>query len=249
MCECPTCDESFDSTDDQRYCSPECYRQAVSFEGGSNPKYQGEKRVTECTICGNQFGYYPSNKPGLFCSTCVEEEQWQTAPELYGPDNPRWKGGKVAIECHSCGTTVRRYPSGINDHVFCSDECRGAWLSEAYTGVGHPNWKGGGNESYGAGWADVRERALARDAYRCVLCATSKTDLGRNPDVHHITPVRAFIDAAELAEEDAHALDNVITLCPACHRQADFGKIPAARLRLLARRHGQAAEHPSNARE
>jgi hypothetical protein len=30
--------------------------------------------------------------------------------------------------------------------------------------------------------------------------------------------------------EDAHALDNVVSLCVACHRKADFGKIPATEL-------------------
>lgn len=113
----------------------------------------------------------------------------------------------------------------------CSNECRATWLSEAFTGDGHPNWKGGGNTPYGKGWNDVRERALDRDSRTCLLCGTDAEELGRNPDVHHIVPVRAFVESPVLTVADAHTLDNVVSLCPSCHRRAEFGSVSREELR------------------
>ena len=45
--------------------------------------------------------------------------------------------------------------------------------------------------------------------------------MGREPDVHHITPVRDFEDP-----QDAHRLDNVVCLCRSCHRLAEIGEVP-----------------------
>jgi 5-methylcytosine-specific restriction endonuclease McrA len=115
----------------------------------------------------------------------------------------------------------------------CGHACRRQWLSDSFTGIGHPNWKGGGNGSYGKGWNSVRRNALERDGYQCVICDSSKAEIGRNPDVHHIVPVRSFIESAEHTREDAHFLDNVVSLCISCHRKADFGKISRDRLRSL----------------
>ncbi|WP_236044816.1 HNH endonuclease [Haloarcula nitratireducens] len=49
--------------------------------------------------------------------------------------------------------------------------------------------------------------------------------MGRNPDVHHITPVKWFIGSDNHTREDAHYLENVVSLCISCHRKAEFGKI------------------------
>ncbi|ACV47158.1 hypothetical protein Hmuk_1031 [Halomicrobium mukohataei DSM 12286] len=37
-----------------------------------------------------------------------------------------------------------------------------------------------------------------------------------------------------VAERDAHTLDNVVSLCPACHRRAEFGGISREELRWRA---------------
>ncbi len=137
------------------------------------------------------------------------------------------------LACDVCGETVERYPSNVNDLVVCSEPCRREWLSESFSGDGHPNWKGGGNESYGTGWNDVRRRVLQRDDSQCVRCGATTDDIGRNPDVHHIVPVRWFIESNDHTKTDAHFLDNVISLCIACHRKADHGKIAKQRLRSL----------------
>jgi len=232
--QCSNCDSEFHEEYEKKYCSTACRDEAVSFEGSNNPNYRSKSTTATCKICEGSFEYYPSDKRGLYCPTCVETEQWQTTPTVRENENPRWNGGKRTVSCAMCGTTIERWPSEIGDVTVCGQSCRETWLSEAFSGDGHPNWKGGGNGAYGTGWSKVRERALQRDGYQCRLCRKTREEIGRNPDVHHIVPVRWFIDSKEHMREDAHFIENVISLCLSCHRKAEFGKISRERLRKLA---------------
>lgn len=230
--ECGECGSAFHSEYEKRYCSDDCRESAVSFEGANNPNYRGGKGSTACEICGDTFEYWPSEKPGLYCERCVEEKQWRHERDIRGERNPRWNGGKRTVECDTCQKTVKRQPNRLRaEHVFCSKECQYEWLSEAFTGDGHPNWKGGSNPNYGPGWRRAKRAALERDGRECVLCGKTKADLGRNPDVHHIVPVRAFLETPVTTERDAHYPDNLVSLCITCHRRAEFGRVPVSRLR------------------
>jgi len=221
---CENCGEQFDQNGREKYCSDECLRVGRS---------QGARASAECVCCGETFEYYPKKKAGKFCSPCYASNEIDTTTAVSGADHPRWNGGKRICHCDRCGEQVERYPSQIGENVFCGEPCRRAWLSEAFTGDGHPNWKGGGNEEYGKGWRAVRQRALERDNYSCQVCGQSREELGRNPDVHHIRPVRSFIDSESHTREDAHYIENVISLCISCHRKAEFEKIDAGYLRSL----------------
>lgn len=224
--ECKRCGEQFYSDYEQQYCSESCRERGVSFDGSANPNYRGGKTTAECEICGDTFEYYESEKEGKYCPDCVETENWQDTVVLEGAENPRWKGGQWTFECVVCGDEVERYPAEVTGEVIvCGRECLSTWLSEAFRGSDHPNWKGGDTGGYGPGWARVRRRALERDEYECALCGAGTADIGRNPDVHHIVPVRAFDHSDTLDLTDAHFLANVVSLCPSCHRKADFGKI------------------------
>lgn len=231
---CACCNERFQSDHEKKYCSDECRDESVSFEGEDNPNFEGGKSETECDVCGAPFEFYPSEKEGRFCSDCVENADWQDPPSRDGDDNPQWEGGKTAVSCDVCGRIVRRYPSALDSEVtVCGDYCRGRWLSKRYSGEGHPNWRGGGNEAYGSGWQDVRERALERDGRQCLVCEKTAEEIGRNPDVHHILPVRMFERSDRHTVADAHYLDNLVSLCPSCHRRAEFRHISKDTLKSL----------------
>ena len=74
----------------------------------------------------------------------------------------------------------------------------------------------------GPNWPEQRDLARARDDCRCRLCGAPEPP-GRSHDVHHIRPFHAFgwqkgrNDAYRLA----NVLDNLITLCKACHQAAE----------------------------
>lgn len=137
---CENCGERFYSEAGKKYCSDPCRTEAVSFEGEANPNYQGGKDRASCEICGGEFEYYPSDKRGKYCSSCVQREDWRHWMDIDGEKNPRWSGGKTELSCVACETSFERYPSDITGEVsLCSNECRATWLSGAFTGSGHPN--------------------------------------------------------------------------------------------------------------
>ncbi|NOZ06954.1 MAG: DEAD/DEAH box helicase [Chloroflexi bacterium] len=75
-------------------------------------------------------------------------------------------------------------------------------------------WSNDPNQ-YGPDWPAQRERARARDRYRCQACGAEEG--GRAHHVHHKTPFRTFAGRRE-----ANVLSNLVTLCPRCHRRAEL---------------------------
>jgi DEAD/DEAH box helicase domain-containing protein len=67
---------------------------------------------------------------------------------------------------------------------------------------------------YGPDWPRIRLAVRTRDGFRCRICGTPEN--GREHDVHHKAPFRTFTSVAE-----ANRLDNLVTLCPTCHRKAE----------------------------
>jgi DEAD/DEAH box helicase domain-containing protein len=67
---------------------------------------------------------------------------------------------------------------------------------------------------YGPNWEIKRNAARERDGYTCQHCG--KPESGRSHDVHHKIPFRAFESYMQ-----ANHLDNLVTLCPACHHRAE----------------------------
>jgi len=102
------------------------------------------------------------------------------------------------------------------DHTIEALKAAGAWLSD-------PN-------DYGPQWTATRNAVRQRDGYRCQGCGTVEMG-GRQHDVHHKIPFRAFVADGgrrenlppELAWQVANRTDNLITLCPSCHHRAESG--------------------------
>ncbi len=75
---------------------------------------------------------------------------------------------------------------------------------------------------YGPEWSVARQAALVRDGHRCRQCSAPERE-GRSHDVHHIKPFRDFgyVPGENRNDRDANHLDNLLTLCPACHARAE----------------------------
>lgn len=67
---------------------------------------------------------------------------------------------------------------------------------------------------YGSNWPKQKALARQRDNYTCQSCGVLES--GRAHDVHHKTPFRLFSSPLE-----ANQLENLVTLCPSCHRLAE----------------------------
>lgn len=74
-------------------------------------------------------------------------------------------------------------------------------------------WRSDPND-YGPNWDAIKQRARERDDYICQACGAPED--GRAHDVHHRQPFRLFGTPAE-----ANRLENLVTLCPTCHHQAE----------------------------
>jgi hypothetical protein len=67
--------------------------------------------------------------------------------------------------------------------------------------------------------AEVRRRVLVEAGQRCAIPACRHIEV----DIHHIVP---------WAQRQAHEYENLIALCPNCHRRADRGDIDRKSLKL-----------------
>ncbi|MBC7236491.1 MAG: DEAD/DEAH box helicase, partial [Chloroflexi bacterium] len=83
-------------------------------------------------------------------------------------------------------------------------------------------WVGDHVRDRGPNWPQQRDRARQRDGFRCQWCGAIERP-GRQHHVHHLRPFREF--DWRPGENDAYLyanrLENLITLCPACHQQAE----------------------------
>ena len=76
---------------------------------------------------------------------------------------------------------------------------------------------------YGPNWLAQRDRARARDGYRCQACGALEQggglslSKGHSHHVHHKTPFRAFASYRQ-----ANQLSNLVTLCPSCHHRVEL---------------------------
>jgi DEAD/DEAH box helicase domain-containing protein len=68
--------------------------------------------------------------------------------------------------------------------------------------------------NYGPDWDRQRRLTRERDRFTCQLCGLVETDSPHH--IHHKTPFRQF-----RTSQDANRLENLITLCPACHHRAE----------------------------
>jgi DEAD/DEAH box helicase domain-containing protein len=93
------------------------------------------------------------------------------------------------------------YWLALTEEAVACLRARGAWTND-------PN-------DYGPNWLAQRDRARARDGYRCQSCGAPEGKHAHH--VHHKVPLRAFASYRE-----ANQLSNLATLCPRCHQRAEL---------------------------
>lgn len=205
------------------YSCPSCSEQLPTEQGmhTHHALKHGESisRIESlCDTCGTIFEYYPKRRSGTYCSIdCNPHEP----PEFSrsGEDHPSYNSVKDI--CDTCGSTIKvtEYERENYDHHFCSNRCYGDYRSELVSGSGNPMYIDDSSRAasyYTGTWNEARRSALRRDNFMCQECGKNRDELGMNPDVHHIEPVRTFEDPQE-----AHNLNNLICLCKSCHRKEE----------------------------
>lgn len=202
---CPSCDEGFFT------------KRAVSLH---HEKVHGESIAgieVVCDNCDDRFYKQPAKikrSKKHFCSVECHNE-WREG-NFTGKNATNWKGATRELECRQCGSEFSRYKSLVTSKDnFCSRECVDKWRTHA----------GDGKYSvrHGSFWESQRKRAIERDNHECQDCGLSnsahKEKYSTSLHVHHKKPARLFGDA-----ENAHQLENLITLCNPCHlkREAEI---------------------------
>ncbi len=88
---------------------------------------------------------------------------------------------------------------------------------------------------YGPDWPRQRAAALARDGYRCRHCGAPERE-GHPLEVHHLVPFATFgyVPGVNDLYRLANRLENLVTLCPACHRRAERARGARSALSGLA---------------
>lgn len=140
--------------------------------------------------------------------------------------------GEATVVTQAAGyRKVRRYTNetlgfGPIDLPAMTLETTGYWLvfSEALTDklydlgiLLRPN-------DYGPNWQTQRQLALVRDGHRCRTCGASGDDIVLH--IHHIRPFReyGYVPGENENYKAANQIDNLVTLCPGCHRRAEAGQ-------------------------
>jgi len=222
--ECHYCGETFRRRKNElkkrekNFCSQECQAEwrSENFTGEDNPAWKGGPIETGCAACGTTIEvmrakYYAYNRH--FCSGECSGEWF--SENHSGPDHTNYKG-KITADCAYCGEMVSRYPSRSNRHdrFFCSRDCLAKWQSENWSDVPDDGRK------YGHLWYIQRRKAIKRDGEVCQECGLSnakhREKYGVSLTVHHIKPARNFD-----TPEEAHQLNNLVTLCSSCHRKRE----------------------------
>ena len=165
-----------------------------------------------CEVCGDEFEtYIDSRSCGRECAGDIISQVKMTEGHI--------------VECPNCNTE-KRVPDWIyekytenGNYFYCDMECKIEYMTGRTQEESH-GWMGGYDEFYGDNWSEMKRRVLDRDNHSCRVCGDGVEKLGKEPDVHHITPKREF----DVVEE-SNTMDNLISLCSVHHGKVEGGAI------------------------
>lgn len=179
-----------------RFCSIKCL--------GIHRRSAVEKH---CEVCGKSFRaipYHIKRGTGRFCSHKCYHKSLVTQTERI---------------CQTCGKVFMTFQCKVTEHtgLYCSKACQ----HEGMKGDKNPVWRGGHTHYRGANWNEQRDAARKRDGNICQSCHRKQRRGEKAFHIHHIIPFRFFNGDFQSAND----LSNLITLCPTCHKKAEFGVI------------------------
>jgi len=115
---------------------------------------------------------------------------------------------------------------GVDSDMESCPKCGKMFLKKrslrSHHAVVHGDVLPGDEREYGTNWREIRQKILARDGHQCQICGRGDEEIGRSPDIHHITPLREFDKPAEANQED-----NLVALCPRHHMMVEYGNLSA----------------------
>ena len=88
-------------------------------------------------------------------------------------------------------------------------------LSDFYENFLETKGNSSKSNNYGKDWGEIKKLVKQRDHYTCQNCGKLESTVSF--DVHHIKPFKAFSNNRE-----ANKMENLITLCRQCHRNAEI---------------------------
>ena len=176
-----------------------------------------KKSVFTCDWCKKEFVEW-TYRHSRFCSNQCRSEYAarQPKPKQRRPEN------FVVMVCEYCKSEYRVHKSQLTKSKpcrFCSRACQYHWLSDSMHGKDNRMYRGGTAKlkDYGKSWFHTKRLILDRDGHKCAYCGEEK----KRMDVHHIIKLRYFNGDTERANNP----NNLITLCPQCHKGIELGKI------------------------
>lgn len=198
---------------DHIFCSRACY-----------DEYRARKLRSICPGCGKPF-YKGETKTGKYCSDeCWRRSQAESHIRfcvVCGQSFYPWAFRRAKGDLFFAPWLVTCSPKCQHIHEQEVEKGRREKISMAFRGEKHPSWLGGRISFRGETWKWARKQALDRDGYkyqRCGITAKqSKKKYGKMLEVHHKIPFRKFSTS-----EAANRLDNLITLCPSCHKTTEW---------------------------
>jgi DEAD/DEAH box helicase domain-containing protein len=173
-----------------------------------------EKRLAE--LVPLQADYYTQVKSRTSFEILVEEKstshpagsihfgQIKVSDQVTGFKKMRWFSAEILghgeLELPAVILPTMGYWFRFSEEEIARLEAKGLWNNTA--------------NDYGPDWPQIRQKIRERDRFTCQNCRAIEP--GAPFDVHHRIPFKTFSSPAL-----ANRPDNLVTLCPSCHRLAE----------------------------
>lgn len=229
----------------KNYCSHYCSSKHQALQGKTKrPPLKKKIRPDKyCDVCKKKI---TNTSQGILCRTCFNKAKTKNVEIkcvvcggvcLVKPHYLKISSGKYCSRecyfsgmaenrkyvCMECGEEVERFPSQLNDKVFCSARCRGAWLSKVMCGRMSPAYIDGRTPVRkiirgSAHYSRWKVAVLKKDAYMCVRCGA-----GGRLHAHHKKSFSSLLGVYVTGglKDDSMFWDteNGESLCLVCHQQ------------------------------